>query len=61
MQVKELTVDELKSLIRETVIETLDELLPDPDEGKTVQESFKGLLEIVSAERKISGAFQQKM
>lgn len=47
MQVKDLTVDELKSLIRETVIETLDELLPDPDEGKTVQENFKlGLLEI---------------
>jgi hypothetical protein len=47
MQVKDLTVDELKALIRETVIETLDELVPDPDEGKKVKEDFKqGLLEI---------------
>jgi rRNA-processing protein FCF1 len=41
MQVKDLTIDELKTLIRETVMEALEELLPDPDEGKTVKEEFK--------------------
>jgi DNA mismatch repair ATPase MutS len=47
MQVKDLTLDELKTLIRETVEETLEEFLPDLDEGKTVKEKFKQqLLEI---------------
>ncbi|MGL4884684.1 MAG: hypothetical protein ACRC8K_27050 [Waterburya sp.] len=41
MQVKDLTTDELKTLIRETVIEVLGEFLPDPDEGKMVKEDFK--------------------
>ena len=41
MQIKDLTTDELKALIRETVLETLEELLPDPDEGRTVKEEFK--------------------
>ena len=41
MQVKDLTIDELKTLIRETVMEAFEELLPDPDEGKTVKENFK--------------------
>jgi hypothetical protein len=47
MQVKDLTIDELKTLIRETVIEALEAILPDPDEGATVREDFKQeLLEI---------------
>lgn len=47
MQVKDLTIDELKTLIRETVIEALEALLPDPDEGAIVREDFKQeLLEI---------------
>jgi hypothetical protein len=47
MQVKDLTIDELKTLIRETVMEALEALLPDPDEGATVREDFKReLLEI---------------
>lgn len=47
MQVKDLTTDELKTLIRETVAEALGDLLPDPDEGLTVKEEFKQeLLEI---------------
>jgi hypothetical protein len=47
MPVKDLTLDELKTLIRETVEETLEEFLPDLDEGKTVKEKFKQqLLEI---------------
>lgn len=41
MHIKDLTTDELKSLIRETVMETLEELLPDPDEGKTVKAEFR--------------------
>ncbi|MGL5871411.1 MAG: hypothetical protein ACRC2R_03415 [Xenococcaceae cyanobacterium] len=47
MQVKDLTLDEFKILIRETVKETLEEFLPDLDEGKTIKEEFKQqLLEI---------------
>lgn len=47
MQVKDLTIEELKAVIRETVIESLEELLPDPDAGKTVKEQFQQeLLEI---------------
>jgi DNA mismatch repair ATPase MutS len=47
MQVKDLTTDELKTLIRETVAEALGDLIPDPDEGLTVKEEFKQeLLEI---------------
>jgi uncharacterized protein (DUF2267 family) len=41
MHIKDLTTDELKSLIRETVMETLEELLPDPDEGKTVKAELR--------------------
>lgn len=41
MQVKDLTTDELKLLIRETVAEALGELLPDPDDGRTIKEEFK--------------------
>jgi hypothetical protein len=41
MHIKDLTTNELKALIRETVMETLEELLPDPDEGRTVKEEFK--------------------
>ncbi|MGI8505047.1 MAG: hypothetical protein ACR2LR_28560 [Hassallia sp.] len=47
MQVKDLTTDELKTLIRETVVEVLEDFLPDPDEGMTVKEELKQeLLEI---------------
>ncbi|WP_309736947.1 hypothetical protein [Chamaesiphon sp. OTE_75_metabat_556] len=52
MQVKDLTTDELKTLIRETVAEALGNLLPDPDEGLTVKEEFKQeLLEIQQRRR----------
>ncbi|WP_295620467.1 hypothetical protein [Chamaesiphon sp. GL140_3_metabinner_50] len=47
MQVQDLTTDELKTLIRETVAEALEDIIPDPDEGLTVREEFKQeLLEI---------------
>lgn len=41
MQVNELTIDQLKALIRETVIETIEELLADPDTNQTINEDFK--------------------
>jgi len=41
MQVKDLTIEELKAVIRETVIESLEDLLPDPDVGKTVKPQFQ--------------------
>ncbi|BBC23801.1 hypothetical protein [Pseudanabaena sp. ABRG5-3] len=40
MQVKDLTIEELEVLIRETVIESLKNLLPDPDTGRTIKEQF---------------------
>jgi hypothetical protein len=41
MQVKDLTVEELKLLIQETVTETLQNLLTDPDEGKQLKPEVK--------------------
>jgi len=47
MQVKDLTTDELKALIRTTVLETIEEFLPDPDAGLTLKpEIVQSLLEI---------------
>jgi hypothetical protein len=37
MQVKDLTTEELKHLIRETVLEVLEETLHDPDTGLTLR------------------------
>ncbi len=49
MQVKDLTTDELKALIRETVLEVFEEFLPDPDAGLSVKpEIEQSLLEIRS-------------
>ena len=41
MQIKYLTTDEFKDLIRETVVETLEEYLGDSDVGKEVREEVK--------------------
>ncbi len=41
MQVKDLTIEELKLLIQETVTETIQSLLIDPDEGKKVKPEIK--------------------
>ena len=47
MQVKYLTTDELKALIRETVVEVIEDILADPDKGMTVKPELKQeLLEI---------------
>jgi hypothetical protein len=49
MQVKDLTTDELKALIRETVFAAIAELLPDPDSGLAIKPEFEqSLLEIRS-------------
>jgi uncharacterized protein YicC (UPF0701 family) len=41
MQVKDLTTDELKELIKQTVAEALQELLSDPDAGKELKAEVK--------------------
>ena len=41
MQIKDLTVEELKTVIRQTVVETLDEYMDDPDEGLELREEVK--------------------
>jgi len=40
MQVKDLTVEQLQTLIRKTVDERLDEYFSDPDQEKEIKESF---------------------
>ena len=45
MQVQELTIDQLKGLIRETVEERLEELLGDPDSGLELQEAVRERLQ----------------
>jgi hypothetical protein len=50
MQVKDLTVEELKLLIQETVAETIHNLLVDPDEGQEIKPEVKQqLLESLKA------------
>jgi len=39
--IADLTVDDLRKLIRETVIQTFFELLGDPDEGLELRDEFK--------------------
>jgi hypothetical protein len=49
MHVKDLTTDELKALIRQTVLEAIEEFLPDPDAGLPLRpEIEQSLLEIRS-------------
>jgi hypothetical protein len=50
MQVSNLTTEELKTLIRETVLETLEEFLDDPDEGEEIRPDVKQQL-IASMQR----------
>lgn len=49
--VKDLTVDELKTLIWETVEAVLEQLLPDPDEGKSLKPEVKQQLLEIRARR----------
>lgn len=39
--ITDLTVDELRKLIREVVIQTLSEMFGDPDEGLELSDEFK--------------------
>jgi hypothetical protein len=43
--VSDLTVDELKALVRETVEQTLAEFLVDPDKGLPLRQGMKAALE----------------
>jgi len=43
-RVADLSIDELKGLIRETVTQTLLELFRDPDEGLELREDFVSIL-----------------
>lgn len=51
MQVKDLTTEELRALIRETVLEVLEDLLPDPDAGLTVKPEFEQSLLAIQQQR----------
>ena len=48
--VAELTIDEFRALIRETVTEVVAELLDDPDEGLEFREEF-----VAEMERRLVG------
>ncbi|WP_031460867.1 hypothetical protein [Chloroflexus sp. MS-G] len=39
--IADMTVDDLRKLIRDTVIQTLSEMLGDPDEGLKLRDEFK--------------------
>ncbi len=54
MQVKDLTVEELKLLIQETVAEAIQSLLIDPDEGRQIKPEVKQQL-LDSLDRTQSG------
>ncbi|MBD1858255.1 MULTISPECIES: hypothetical protein [Leptolyngbya] len=54
MQVKDLTTDELKALIRETIEEILEEYLEDPDQGKALRPEVKQQL-LESRKRRENG------
>ncbi|MEZ0396875.1 MAG: hypothetical protein ABWK53_10675 [Anaerolineales bacterium] len=44
-KIADLTVDDLRKLIRETVIQTFSEMFGDPDEGLELRDDFKLELE----------------
>ncbi|HEY9701197.1 MAG TPA: hypothetical protein V6C58_02050 [Allocoleopsis sp.] len=52
MQIKDLTTEEFKTLMRETLTEILQDSLDDPDYGLTVKESVKQQLLDIKQRRK---------
>jgi hypothetical protein len=54
MQVKDLTIDELKLLIQETITETIQSLLIDPDQSKQLKPEVRQQL-LDSLQRTQSG------
>ena len=63
MQVKDLTVQELKAIIRETVIETLGEYLEDADRKLELKEDVKQQLldSLQETESGVSGITAQEL
>jgi hypothetical protein len=53
MKIKDLSIDEFKSLIRETVEDTLQDLLLDPDAGKSLKHSFEQQLLRIREQRQL--------
>ena len=54
MQVADLSTDELKTLIRETVTQVLAEILDDPDKGLVIRPEVEQAL-LRSRQRRMSG------
>ncbi|MDG2991559.1 hypothetical protein L3556_11550 [Candidatus Synechococcus calcipolaris G9] len=51
MQIKDLSIDEFKALIRETVEETLQDWIVDPDAGKPIKAVLQQQLLSLKARR----------
>jgi hypothetical protein len=51
MQIKDLTIEDLKTLIRETVQEVLDDYLDDPDAGLSLRPAIEAQLAAAQARR----------
>lgn len=54
MQIKDLTIDEFRVLIRETVEDALQDLLLDPDQGRPLKDSVRQQL-LAMRERRLEG------
>ena len=53
MKIKDLSIDEFKSLIRETVEDTLQDLLLDSDAGKSLKQPFEQQLLHIQEQRQL--------
>jgi uncharacterized protein YicC (UPF0701 family) len=51
MQIKDMNSEQLKALIENTIDETLESYLGDPDEGKTLKEEVKQRLLAIKQRR----------
>ena len=54
-KVADLTIDEFRELVREVVIQTLSEMMSDPDEGLELRDDFVEELEQSIADVKAGG------
>ena len=55
-RIADMTVNEFRELVRDTVIQSVTELLGDPDEGLTLREDFAERLELSLADVEAGGA-----
>ena len=53
MQIKDMNSEQLKALIENTIDETLESYLGDPDEGKTLKEEVKQRLSAIKQRREL--------